>query len=135
MGTSASYTKSYDLNLVVTVAKGIYLGGTFYRSTGVQHGTTSGTAYFTVTTDNASLAGYFFGAWPTADGTYTYPVGGVSGMAFTMQVGTGSSYSDQNNSGKNITVIITGGKLSVKATDITVSNGPETKSLTIDISE
>src|SRR5690606_27708445 len=111
-------TETYDFNLTVPPFNGFTVNGAFMR-----------TEYMSHTTDSVAIksqynAGTLVGdnpvPWPTADGTYTYLVGGPKGSSLNFaKVSSPGSYATWWTHGQGgadtVVVTISGGKMSIKS--------------------
>ncbi len=148
-GTSSSYAKTYDLNLTIPVLNGFVVSGTTYTRSSLMHSTNSFPPYVFSTIlissfDNggAYLQGNISAALPTADGTYTYHVGGSAANAIGLDFDANNSsvsYSSDYGSDttKTATLIVANGKYTLRANNIVLynSSGSDMKTLTINASE
>jgi len=122
VGTSASYTKSYDLNIVVPQLNGFMADGKAYGGS-MSHPTGGFPPYVysdivITSTDNGS--GYFDASisedFPATDGTYTYKIGGRSNNSMNLNFSGNSSttyFNNQDDSTLTATLTISGGKFSL----------------------
>jgi hypothetical protein len=127
IGTAASYTKSYDVNLVVPAFNGYKFNGLeFHTKTLGWNAITGGRTMAAVVpyeqpgSGGHSVECVIFGSWPTADGTYTYQT--ATSLPTTngiMQLAV-SAYSTYfvADPGQTITVKVAGGKFGISGSSI-----------------
>lgn len=147
VGTSSSYTKSYDLNIIVPTMNGFvvdnmafsaanvsrYTGGTppYLFSDVIVNSTDNGGGTF-----NASLSQ----AFPSTDGTYTYKIGGYSSNSMNLNFSSsllGNYVNNSADSSLTATLVISGGKLHLTIPNIKLNNtgGGGSKTLFVDVHE
>lgn len=143
-GTSATYTKSYDLKLTVAAFNGFTANGEIFIAYGVTRFTGSGYSSLSVNTPQTAsgitnLSATIAGNWPATDGIYTYPVGPAPSsttIAVTHNIFSGNFRSTAN--GATATVTISGGKVAIKASGIVTTSangGSGGANLNVDIHE
>jgi hypothetical protein len=145
VGTSSSYTKSYDLNLTVPSLNGWLVDGTSYRLFNLSTNSIAGYADLNALSyDNggAYLDASIMGAFPTADGSYTYHLYTSSDVNKNMSVAfspnTSSAYYQNSGSDMHDAVLkVSGGKysLSFPTTEFVNSATGAKKMVTADMHE
>jgi hypothetical protein len=125
VGTSASFTKSYDLNLTVPPFNGIIVDGIPYSTMYMHHsGYTDGTAVIE-TSGGGSLYCTIPNPFPQGDGTYNYALDASGSSGNTMQLmlfsGSTSDYFVlKGAAGKSATVKMSGGKMTLTIPTVTL---------------
>lgn len=150
VGTSSSFTKSYDLNLVVPALNGFVFDGKSYSRSTLMHTVNSFPPYVIASILISSFdngGGYLQAdlgqAWPTTDGTYTYHIGGMANNALNLAFssnGTSASYDsyDIADTTKTATLKIAAGKFTLQVNDAILGNSSNpsmTKTLVVNASE
>lgn len=150
VGTSSSFTKSYDLNLVVPALNGFIFDGKSYSRSSLAHSVNSFPPYVAATIlissfDNggAYLQADLSQAWPTADGTYTYHIGGIADDALHLDFSNSAASTsyDTNNitdTTKTATLKIAGGKYTLQINGAILGNlstPSDTKTLIVNATE
>jgi len=133
---SASFSKSYDLNIIVPALNGWSIDNLVYRQSNMTHGSFSGFGYVTITSsDNGGslLTASMNGLFPTADGTYTYKLVELPSASDEIGISTigGGDYTFTGNDNHTGTLKITGGKYSLNFPATEVTDGTTTKMLTV----
>jgi hypothetical protein len=139
VGTSSSYTKSYDLNVVVPALNGFMIDGKTYGAANMTHRTVGSSPYYysnivVTSTDNGggTFDASISDVLPSTDGTYTYKIGGYSSnsMSLSFSDNSSSGYYDNNynDSSVSATLIISGGKYSLSIPSIKLYSGGGTGS-------
>ncbi len=143
VGTSASFTKSYDLNLVVPEWNGWTVDGLAYRLFGLSTNSIFGSSVLTALSydhGTADINASITGAFPTADGTYTYDLFDGGDPARKMSVvfrpmSSSASYINTGTDNKTATMKVAGGKYSLSFPATAFSDGTVTKSIAVSVSE
>jgi hypothetical protein len=125
VGSSASYSKSYDMNVVVPAYNGFMVAGRHYytRSTH-RHELNYGIDFISTDQGGAVLECAIFEELPTGDGSYTYRIGGTGVGEPSMHVslsGMGPGrYTLKGISDMTATIKINGGKVSVSIPELSL---------------
>ena len=145
VGTSSSYTRSYDLNIKVPTLNGWVVDGMSYHLFNLSTNTIGTSAVLTALSyDNntAYLNASIKGTFPTADGSYVYHLYASSDVNKNMAVvfSPMSSSGDSNNSGADMhdaILTVSAGKysLSFPSTEFVNTTSGAKKMITADMHE
>lgn len=136
IGESASDTETYDCKLTIPPYNGFRLNYAFMRTASMSHTTDSVKIRSQIYA--GTLVGYNPAGWPTADGTYTYMVGGTasSSVNFTyIPKSYATIWTHDQGGADTVIVTISGGKMSIKSGVLHTKGQAYPNTITINASE
>jgi hypothetical protein len=146
---SMANVKTYDLNVVVSALNGFVFDGMSYTRSSIMHATNNFPPYVSATMlissfdhGSATVQASISEPWPSADGTYSYHIGGSATNAMHLiysNNATSATYDTQNltDTTKMATLKIAGGKFALTVNEATLENfaGTVSKTLMVNASE
>ena len=132
VGTSASYTKSYDVNLIVSAINGFLFDGNLYNATSASGTVSNANIIFSAqSTDfgGGNLICYIYQGNNNSlsDGTYTYHIDGTNNFTLDKMrvsfVGAAGSFDLKTNTVETATLKKIGTKISISFPQITLDGG------------
>jgi hypothetical protein len=138
-GTASHTNKSYDLKLIVPAFNGYKFNSLDFHTQTMTVTTVAGNGRFDITpieqpgSGGHSVEGLILGAWPTADGTYTYQTNTGLPAAGNIRLRC-NAYTSVFTCipGRTVTVKVAAGKMSVVTAPIPATSGSSTLSLQLD---
>ena len=141
VGKSPSVTRNEDLNVVVPTLNGFIVDGLLYQITGMSDSTSGGSSVLTVISNvngGAQLRAAVQGAFPAADGNYTYflypSLDPAKNMAISISsMSSQDSLTNTGSDNRTATLKVSSGSYSLSFPATLFSDGAITKVVTADI--